>query len=139
MKEAYKEIKALLEMLTHLGTGSFADLNDKPSGSSPPLQDGAADVASVVFIGLQTLIPFLTSELLAFLKLCRQYFALLSFLFEVYPAKVAALHPSLFVTLVSEERKRVCSAFVFVCCAHHDTTLCFLIRHLRRFERSSMG
>ena len=36
------------------------------------------NVAQVVFIGLNTVIPLITDELLTFPKLCRQYFQLLA-------------------------------------------------------------
>ena len=58
------------------------------------------DVAEVVFIGLNVVIPLITDELLTFPKLCHQYFSLLAHMLEAYPAKVAALPPDLFSTLM---------------------------------------
>ena len=58
------------------------------------------DVAQVVFIGLNTVIPLITDELLTFPKLCHQYFALLAHMLEAYPAKVAALPPDMFNSLM---------------------------------------
>ena len=60
----------------------------------------AVDVAEVVFIGLNVVIPLITDELLTFPKLCHQYFSLLAHMLEAYPAKVAALPPDLFSTLM---------------------------------------
>ena len=48
-------------------------------------------IPQVVFLGLDILIPLMTSELLRFPKLARAYFALLAYMLEVYPERVAAL------------------------------------------------
>ena len=45
----------------------------------------------MVFLGLDILVPLMTGELLRFPKLARAYFALLSYMLEVYPERVAAL------------------------------------------------
>ena len=54
----------------------------------------------MVFIGLHAVIPLITEELLAFPKLCHQYFTLLAHMLEAYPAKVAALPTEVFATLM---------------------------------------
>ena len=51
----------------------------------------ARRMAQVVFLGLDILIPLMTGELLRFPKLARAYFALLAYMVEVYPERVAAL------------------------------------------------
>ena len=48
-------------------------------------------LTQVVFLGLDILIPLMTGELLRFPKLARAYFALLAYMLEVYPERVAAL------------------------------------------------
>jgi hypothetical protein len=52
---------------------------------------GARARAQVVFLGLDILVPLMTGELLRFPKLARAYFALLAYMLEVYPERVAAL------------------------------------------------
>ena len=129
VKEAYKEVKALLRMLTHVTNSDALDGNDEDGdgrGGGPAAAAAAAaaaghghegrvvggraaggaqeasavDVAEVVFIGLNVVIPLITDELLTFPKLCHQYFSLLAHMLEAYPAKVAALPPDLFSTLM---------------------------------------
>jgi hypothetical protein len=101
VKEAYKEVRALLRMLTHLSSGN---LHDAIVESAPPDQAqqlaSQIDIAHVVFTGLNTVIPLITDELLQFPKLCRQYFELLAYMLEAYPKKVAELPANLFGTLM---------------------------------------
>ena len=130
VKECYKEVKAMLRMLTHV-TNSDNDIEDEESSrgasqrgsvmaaaavssaaSEGRVRGGAGvatsassalakvDVAQVVFIGLNTVIPLITDELLTFPKLCHQYFTLLAHMLEAYPAKVAALPPDMFTSLM---------------------------------------
>lgn len=129
VKECYKEVKAMLRMLTHV-TNSDNDVEDEETarggshrgsvlaaaaavsasaegrvrGGAGVATSGEAlakvDVAQVVFIGLNTVIPLITDELLTFPKLCHQYFALLAHMLEAYPAKVAALPPDMFNSLM---------------------------------------
>ena len=81
VKEAYKEVRALLRMLTHLSSGN---LHDAIVESAPPDQAARLaeqiDIARVVFAGLDAVIPLITDELLKFPKLCRQYFELLAYI-----------------------------------------------------------
>lgn len=102
VKEAYKEVRALLRMLTHLSSGN---LHDAIVESAPPDQAARLaeqiDIARVVFAGLDAVIPLITDELLKFPKLCRQYFELLAYMLEAYPKKVAQLPGHLFGTLMT--------------------------------------
>jgi len=102
VKEAYKEVRALLKMLTHLSSGN---LHDAIIESAPANEATAAaakmDIAHVVFAGLNTVIPLISAELLQFPKLCKQYFELLAFMLEAYPKKVAQLDCGMFSTLMS--------------------------------------
>ena len=45
----------------------------------------------VVFLGLDTVIPLMTGELLHFPKLIRAFFSLISYMLEVYLERVASL------------------------------------------------
>lgn len=48
-------------------------------------------MAQVVFLGLDIVVPLMSVELLAVPKLARLYFALLSYLLEIWPDRLAAL------------------------------------------------
>jgi hypothetical protein len=107
VKEAYKEVKALLRMLTHVVNSDNGLDHDEvgegrvANGMTPGGGDAQkVDVAQVVFLGLNVVIPLITDELLTFPKLCHQYFSLLAHMLEAYPGKVAALPPDLFNTLM---------------------------------------
>ncbi len=45
----------------------------------------------VVFLGLDTVIPLMTGQLLQFPKLLRAFFSLIAYMLEVYPERVASL------------------------------------------------
>ena len=45
----------------------------------------------VVFLGLDTVIPLMTGDLLHFPKLIRAFFSLIAYMLEVYPERVASL------------------------------------------------
>ena len=45
----------------------------------------------VVFLGLDTVVPLMTGELLHFPKLIRAFFSLITYMLEVYPERVASL------------------------------------------------
>jgi hypothetical protein len=44
-----------------------------------------------VFLGLDIVVPLMSSELLAVPKLSRLYFALLSYMLDIWPARAAEL------------------------------------------------
>jgi hypothetical protein len=69
-----------------------------PSASNGP---EAPDVAQVVFLGLNIVIPLISLELLKYPKLCRQYFSLLAHMLEVYPEKVAVLPQAQFGSIIT--------------------------------------
>lgn len=78
-----RDLRALLKLLTHL---TQRDLVDFGSGEQQgPGQNGNApvDVAQLVFLGLDIIIPLVSLELLGFPKLCMLYFQLLAHMMEV--------------------------------------------------------
>ncbi|XP_020531043.1 exportin-4 isoform X2 [Amborella trichopoda] len=93
--EKYKDLRALLQLLTNLCSKDLVDF-------SPDLGNGAEkpDVAQVVYLGLHIITPLISLELLKYPKLCRQYFSLLSHMLEVYPEKVAKLTPEAFSHII---------------------------------------
>ncbi|MCO5598035.1 hypothetical protein L7F22_052124 [Adiantum nelumboides] len=84
--EKYKDLRALLQLLTNL---SSKDLIDFASEESTDAEN--PDVAQVIYLGLHIVIPLISVELLKYPKLCRQYFTLLAHMLEVYPEKIARL------------------------------------------------
>lgn len=53
-----------------------------------------------VFLGLDIVVPLMTGELLAVPKLARLYFGLLSYMLEIWPARVAELPGALSVSFL---------------------------------------
>ncbi|KAI5070172.1 hypothetical protein GOP47_0014515 [Adiantum capillus-veneris] len=84
--EKYKDLRALLQLLTNL---SSKDLIDFASDNSTDEEN--PDIAQVIYLGLHIIIPLISVDLLKYPKLCRQYFTLLAHMLEVYPEKIAKL------------------------------------------------
>ena len=54
------------------------------------------DAADIVLHGLNIVIPLMNAQLLQFPNLCLQYFKLITFICEMYPAKLTLLGDALF-------------------------------------------
>ena len=93
-----RDLRALLRLLTHLTQRDLIDFGeDAPgtaaaNGTGPDAGAGATaangagqsvDVAQLVFLGLDILIPLVSLELLGYPKLCLLYFQLLAYMMEV--------------------------------------------------------
>eukprot|EP00268_Persea_americana_P014257 TRINITY_DN1631_c0_g1_i1.p1 TRINITY_DN1631_c0_g1~~TRINITY_DN1631_c0_g1_i1.p1 ORF type:complete len:890 (-),score=174.70 TRINITY_DN1631_c0_g1_i1:594-2915(-) len=92
--EKYKDLRALLQLLTNLCS---KDLVDFSSGSD---ETEKLDISQVVYLGLHIVTPLISLELLKYPKLCRDYFSLLSHMLEVYPEKIAQLNAEAFANIV---------------------------------------
>ncbi|XP_031502482.1 uncharacterized protein LOC116265754 isoform X3 [Nymphaea colorata] len=92
--EKYKDLRALLQLLTNLCSKDLVDFSSSGEVESP-------NVAQVVYLGLHIVTPLISMDLLKYPKLCRQYFSLLSHMLEVYPEKVAQLNPDAFGHIVA--------------------------------------
>ncbi|DBA87589.1 TPA: hypothetical protein ACH3X1_004612 [Trebouxia sp. C0004] len=101
--ESYRDLRALLKLLTHLTQRDLIDFGSTEEDSTAAAANGAGqavDVAQLVFLGLDILIPLISLELLGYPKLCLLYFQLLAYMMEVYPEKVAALPSQQLQTLL---------------------------------------
>lgn len=92
--EKYKDLRALLQLLTNICS---KDLVDFSSGSD---EKDSPDIAEVIYVGFHIVTPLITPDLLKYPKLCRDYFALVSHILEVYPEKVAQLNKESFAQIV---------------------------------------
>ncbi|KAL5998713.1 hypothetical protein ACLOJK_009658 [Asimina triloba] len=88
--EKYKDLRALLQLLTNLCSKDLVDF------SSDSDEVEKTDIGQVVYLGLHIVTPLISLDLLKYPKLCRDYFALLSHILEVYPEKVAQLNVEAF-------------------------------------------
>lgn len=92
----HRDLRALLRLLTHLTQRDLIDFGDDgggavaANGADTGAGAGAAngaqqpvDVAQLVFLGLDILIPLISLELLGYPKLCLLYFQLLAYMMEV--------------------------------------------------------
>ena len=92
----HRDLRALLRLLTHLTQRDLINFGD--DGAEAPAANGAGagavaangagagqvvDVAQLVFLGLDILIPLISLELLGYPKLCLLYFQLLAYMMEV--------------------------------------------------------
>ncbi|KAL5702296.1 hypothetical protein ACHQM5_027530 [Ranunculus cassubicifolius] len=93
--EKYKDLRALLQLLTNLCSKDLVDFSSNSIGAEK------TDIGQVIYMGICIVTPLVTLELLKFPKLCHDYFALLSHLLEIYPEKVAQLNAEMFAHLVA--------------------------------------
>lgn len=93
--EKYKDLRALLQLLTNLCSKDLVDFSSDSQGEAE-----TPDVAQAVYLGLHIITPLISLDLLKYPKLCHQYFALLVHMLEVYPEKVAKLAPDAFAQIV---------------------------------------
>eukprot|EP01116_Phalansterium_solitarium_P013083 TRINITY_DN299_c0_g4_i1.p1 TRINITY_DN299_c0_g4~~TRINITY_DN299_c0_g4_i1.p1 ORF type:complete len:1128 (-),score=390.95 TRINITY_DN299_c0_g4_i1:363-3746(-) len=84
-KEVYKDVVTLLKLLCIL------------SG----LSNTYDHAQEIIFFGISIVLPFITSDLLGFPKLCKTYFQLVNLMFEDCPYKLAVLPPELFKNLLT--------------------------------------
>jgi len=95
-------LRALLKLLTHLTQRDLIDFGSTEEESAAGAANGAGqavDVAQLVFLGLDILIPLISLELLGYPKLCLLYFQLLAYMMEV-SATIAHLQGQLTVVVL---------------------------------------
>ena len=80
-----RDLRALLKLLTHLTQRDLVDFGSDDGGRAVAANgtEQSVDVAQLVFLGLDILIPLISLELLGFPKLCLLYFQLLAYMMEV--------------------------------------------------------
>ncbi|XP_020678770.1 exportin-4 [Dendrobium catenatum] len=91
--EDYKDLLALLQLLTNLCSKDLIDFS--------PDETGSPDIAEVVFVGLHIVSPLISFDLLKFPKLSSCYFRLISHMLEVYPEKVVLLTKEAFAQVIA--------------------------------------
>ncbi|XP_043688810.1 exportin-4 isoform X3 [Telopea speciosissima] len=92
--EKYKDLRALLQLLTNLCSKDIVDF------SSDSNEAERTDIAQVIYLGLHIVTPLISLELLKYPKLCHDYFALVSHMLEVYPEKIVQLNNEAFAHIV---------------------------------------
>ncbi|CAH2055114.1 unnamed protein product [Thlaspi arvense] len=88
--EKYKDLRALLQLLSHLCSKDMVDF------SSDTIETQSTNISQVVYFGLHIITPLITLELLKYPKLCFDYFSLISHMLEVYPETLAQLNSDAF-------------------------------------------
>jgi hypothetical protein len=99
-EDHFLDVLTLINILTHIVSKDFLDFNESGYGEVK-IHNEELDVSMIVFMGLNLILPLITLDMLQFPKLCMHYFTLVTFMFEIYPAKVAMLPPDLFQQLLS--------------------------------------
>ncbi|BDA40620.1 probable Exportin-4 [Coccomyxa sp. Obi] len=87
--DSYREVRALIRLLTLLNNRDLVDFGGAQNSS-----EAQVNIAQVLFLGLEIVIPLVTGELLQFPKLVRSFFSLVSYMMEIYPEHVASLPES---------------------------------------------
>ncbi|KAH6804809.1 exportin-4 protein [Perilla frutescens var. frutescens] len=83
--EKYKDLRALLQLLSNLCSKDLVDF------ASEPIETYGTSISQVVYTGLHIVTPLITLDLLKYPKLCHSYFSLLSHMLEVYPEIIVQL------------------------------------------------
>ncbi|KAL6641078.1 hypothetical protein ACP70R_019259 [Stipagrostis hirtigluma subsp. patula] len=91
--EKYKDLRALLRLLTNICSKDLVGFLSESNG------EGLPDIAEVIYVGLDIVTPLISLDLLKYPKLGRDYFLLVSHLLEVYPEKVAHLNRDAFARI----------------------------------------
>ncbi|KAL9225514.1 hypothetical protein vseg_001428 [Gypsophila vaccaria] len=89
--EKYKDLRALVQLLTNLCSKDLVDF------STDSVESESINIGQVVYFGLHIITPLISLDLLKFPKLCRDYFSLISHMLEVYPEMIAQLNTEAFV------------------------------------------
>ncbi|OVA13652.1 Importin-beta [Macleaya cordata] len=92
--EKYRDLRALLQLLTSLCSKDMVDFSSDSNEAERP------DIGQVIYLGLHIVTPLISLDLLKYPKLCHDYFALLSHMLEVYPEKVAQLNATSFSHII---------------------------------------
>ena len=111
-EQAYEDIQTAIQLLVNLGAKDFIDACGDSSHGIESNQ-----VTDVIFLGLQQILPLMTQGLLQLPTLCSQFFDLVGFMMETYPAKVCALPHELFDSLLQS---------LLYGMSHHDPNVAFL-------------
>ncbi|XP_047982245.1 exportin-4 isoform X1 [Salvia hispanica] len=88
--EKYKDLRALLQLLSNLCSKDMVDF------ASEPIETYGTNISQVVYTGLHIVTPLITPDQLKFPKLCNSYFSLLSHMLEVYPEIIVQLNVDAF-------------------------------------------
>ncbi|XP_061176526.1 exportin-4-like [Saccostrea echinata] len=99
-EDRYNDILLTMELLTNLLSKDFIDFSD-PAEEVFPQNGEQVSAADVVLFGLNTIIPLMNEDLLAFPTLCAQYFKLVTFLAEIHPDKFSSLPENLLNSLMA--------------------------------------
>ncbi|PIN07964.1 hypothetical protein CDL12_19468 [Handroanthus impetiginosus] len=84
--EKYKDLRALLQLLSNLCSKDLVDF------ASEPIEAYGTNISQVVYTGLHIVMPLITVDMLKYPKLCHSYFSLLSHMLEVYPEIISQLN-----------------------------------------------
>lgn len=117
-EERAEGVTILLQLLTQILSKDFLEIvSDDEDGEADSIESmlpgadadraprdprvQAVSAADVVLVGLENVLPLLTAELLLMPNICDNYYKLVGFVGEVYPAKVCCLPAELQSALLS--------------------------------------
>lgn len=93
--EKYKDLRALLQLLTNISSKDIVDLSSSDANDAD-----VPDIAQVIYIGLHIVSPLISLDLLRYPKLSRDYYSLITHMLEVYPEKVSQLNKEAFAHII---------------------------------------
>lgn len=98
-EEIYQDLTIIFELLTHLLDRDFIDFSDLEETTSLTVKEDVnkIEVCDVVLYGLTCIFPSIDKNFLSYPSMCLQYYKLVTFFCEIYPAKVELLPHNVFI------------------------------------------
>jgi hypothetical protein len=95
-----EDVSVLIEILSGLITAEYEGYERDTVFSKIQNSNYEVDVATVVFTGVNSLLPLITKDMLEFPRLCNEYMSLVNLLIEYFPDRLATLPSHLLNSLV---------------------------------------
>lgn len=103
--ERCRALRALIGLLQQVMCRDLIDLSPTASSLSPSASLASAtsvdNIGQVVLLGLDIIVPLMSTQMLKYPKLCRQYFTLVADTLEMCPRQVTGLPPAHFSSLMT--------------------------------------
>ncbi|KAF4517548.1 hypothetical protein B566_EDAN005112 [Ephemera danica] len=92
-EDVFRDLLLVMEVLTSLLSKDLVDYNNSA--------EGTVSAVDVCLLGIRTIMPLMTADLLKFPALCQQYYKMVCFAAEIYPERVSRLPDDQLAFLVS--------------------------------------
>ena len=99
-EDLYEDLSLILDILAALISAEYEGFERDTVLARMQKSDLPIDVAEITFVGVNSLLPLITHEMLQFPKLCLDYVHLVGLLIEYFPDRLATLPSTLLESLI---------------------------------------